>query len=385
MKSIPCFSLAIVAFLVGPAVAAVGFDKPMSFYRATSGGNCSSCTWIAAEGVIEGDSDQKFLQFLKDEGLLGAKGLDVHLNSPGGSLIGGVLLGLVIREQEANTVVSGASIEDTYADGLRKVTFDPPVAAECSSACVFAFAGGVSRFASETTPGAAVGFQTVGRLGVHQFYTPQTLANPTALAFDAQDRIDDQRIISLLLAYLSKMDVSAELLQIAAMTDPRDMHYLTEDELQRTEIDNRMVHSVFLTGYRNGVAITEITYRRPDADYRLEVYCDGGEARMLASIDWRGFYDADGHQRWNLFEGVSLSDGGAVELIEEDFSVRDDGGVTGQLRFRFSDPIEAVIARKDFFFEDWSSRYANDAAASMSFSLPVDFDGLYLLPRACLR
>jgi hypothetical protein len=376
----------LVFFLItsfGPANA--GFDEPMSFYRATGGGNCSTCVWIAAEGVIESDSHQKFLQFLVEEGLLGAKGLNVHFNSPGGNLIGGILLGLAIREQEANTVVSGAYVEDIYDGGLRKVTFDPPVAAECSSACVFAFAGGVSRFASQTTPGAAIGFQDIGRLGVHQFYTPETLDNPTALAFDAEDRIVDQRIISLLLAHLSEMEVSAELLQIAAMTDPRDMHYLTEDELQRTEIDNRMVHNVFLTGYRNGVAITEITYRRPNADYRLEVYCDSGEARMLASIYWRGFYDVEAHRRWDLFDGVSLSGGGTVELIEEDFSLRSDGGVTGQLRFRFSDPIEAVVSRKDFYFEDWSSRHANDAATSMSFTLPADFDGLYLLPRACLR
>jgi hypothetical protein len=383
MKFILRFSVAAFMILVGPANA--GFNEPMSFYRATGGGNCSSCEWIVAEGIIEGDTHKKFLSFLNGEGLLGAKGLNVHFHSPGGSLIGGVMLGLAIREQEANTVVSGAHIEEVYADGLRKVSFDPPISAECSSACVFAFAGGVSRFASKTTPGAAVGFQDIGRLGVHQFYTPETLDDPAALAFDAEDRIDDQRIIALLLAYLSKMNVSAELLQIAAVTDPRDMHYLTEDELQRTEVDNRMVHSVFLTGYRNGVAITEITYKRPDADYRLEVYCDGGEVRMLASIDWRGFYDIEGHQRWKLFDGVSMSGGGAVELIGEEFSVRSDGGITGQLRFRFSDPIAAIVSRKDFRFEDWSSRYANDSATSMSFTLPADFDGLYLLPRACLQ
>jgi hypothetical protein len=383
MKFILRFS--VVAFMLWVSPASASFEEPMSFYQATSGGNCSSCFWIAAEGVIEADSDKKLLQFLTEEGLLGAKGLNVHLNSPGGNLIGGIRLGLAIHEQEANTVVSGAHIEEIYQDGTRKVTFDPPVAAECSSACVFAFAGGLSRFASKTTPGAAVGFQEIGRLGVHQFYTAETLNDLTAPAFNAQDRIDDQRIISLLLAYLSEMDVSAELLQISGMTDPRDMHYLTEDELRRTEIDNRMVYSVFLTGYRNGVAITEITYKRPDADYRLEVYCDGGEALMLANIDWRGIYDVEAHHRWSLFDGVSLTGGGAVELIDEDFSVRSDGGVSGQLRFRFSDQIAAVVARKDFIFEDWSSRYAYDAAASMSFTLPTDFDGLYLLARACLR
>lgn len=385
MKLLIRFIVGSLMGLTSAAHANSTFDEPMSFYRATSGGNCSSCVWIAAEGRIEADTAEKFLQFLSEEGLLGARGLNVHLNSPGGHLIGGVLLGLAIRGQEANTVVSAAFIEDIYDDGLRKVTYDPPAEGQCSSSCVFAFAGGVSRFASTTTPGGAIGFQNIGRLGVHQFYSPQSLDDPTALAFDAEDRIADQRIIAVLLAYLSEMEVSAELLQIAAMTDPRDMHYLSEEELRRTEIDNRMVHNVFLTGYRNGVAITEITYRRPDADYRLEVYCDRGEARMLASIDWRGLYDVEGHQRWSLFGGVSLSDGGSVELIEQDFSRRPDGGVTGQLRFRFADPLTTVVAMKDFSFEDWSSRHANDAAASMSFTLPDDFDGLHLLPRACLR
>ena len=57
MKYIPHFFAGFLATLAGQAKA--DFGDPMSFYRATSGGNCSSCVWIAAEGVIETDSDEK--------------------------------------------------------------------------------------------------------------------------------------------------------------------------------------------------------------------------------------------------------------------------------------------------------------------------------------
>lgn len=253
------FALVIMACIHGVRSYA-GFYDPMSFYLATSGGNCVTCKWIVGEGVIGPRTHEDFEEFLAREGLVNVRGLNIHLNSPGGDLFGGVLLGLSIRKTHANTVVSAARVEQTYESGTRLVASDPPIVNECSSACVFAFAGGVSRFASETTPGAAIGFRDVGRLGVHQFYNASALANPTLESFSAEDRIRDQRIISMLLAYFSDMGVSAELLQLAARTDPREMHYLTEDELRRTVIDNRMVRDFFLTGYRNGVAIAEITY-----------------------------------------------------------------------------------------------------------------------------
>lgn len=364
--------------------AEAGIDDPMGFYRATSGGNCATCYWVVAEGVIETDTAEVFRDFLAREDLVEARGITIHLNSPGGSLMGGVYLGRAIRAQQANTVVSAGPVEDVYDDGTVRVGWDPSVTSECSSACVFAFAGGVSRFASVTTPGSAIGFQDVGRLGVHQFYSASALADPSAATLTAEDRIADQRTVSILLGFLSEMDVSAELLQLAGETDPRDMHYLDEEELRRTRVDNRMVRNVFLTGYRNGVAIAEVTYRRLDGDYRLEIYCRDGAMHMLATIDWRGSYDVDGHRRWNLFDNVSLTDGGELDLVSEEFSRRADGGITGSLLFRFADPMPELVERTTFVFTDWSSRYANDSATSMSFVLPSNFDGLHLLPRTCM-
>ncbi len=72
-----------------------------------------------------------------------------------------------------------------------------------------------------------------------------------------------------------------------------------------------------------------------------------------------------------------------MNLIDEKFS-QSDGRMAGVLRFKFADSTEKMIALKQFIFEDWSSRYANHLASSLSFSLPDDFNGLYVLPRTCL-
>ncbi|WP_157961942.1 hypothetical protein [Acuticoccus kandeliae] len=356
----------------------------MTFFKATSGGNCETCNWIVAEGAIKDDSAEELLRFLETEDLLPARGLNIHLNSPGGSLVGGVRLGLAIREQRANTVVSGTFVERVYDDGWRVAGDTPTANAECSSACVFAFAGGVSRFASTATPKTAIGFQRVGRLGVHQFYNPVSLSDPSAPIFTTEDRIGDQKIVSALLEFLSAMGVSAELLQLSTSVDPRSIHYLTEEELRSTRMDNYTALEVSLKGYRNGVAVTEIIYQRSEGKFKLELYCRRNQMQLLAHIDWSGAYDIDGHARWNLFDNISLADGSSVKLISEKFTPRPDGGVSGDLRFEFSDSLSELVVRKEFQFEDWSSRYANNSASSLSFSLPDDFDGLHVLPRACM-
>ena len=369
-----------ITLAAGRALA--GFNDPMTFYYAANGGNCANCGWIVGEGVIGSDTHESFMSFLSAEELVDARGLRIHLNSPGGDLIGGLRLGLAFRQQKVNTAVSSAVVTDIYDSGIRIV--GPSAEAECSSACVFAFAGGVNRYASERTSQADVGFQSLGRLGVHQFYDPSTLEDPSAASLNAEDRIADQRIIAILLGYLSEMGVSAELLQLAAATDPRDMHYLTEQELRRVRIDTSTEQEVGLTGYKNGVAVTEITYTRGEGDYRLELLCSKGSLHLVASIDWRNTYDVDAHHRWHLLDGVSLTDGSALELISESFTQRNDGGTSGRFQFRFTDRISDLVERDKFFFEDWSSRYAQETAVTLNFVLPKDFDGIHVLPRTCL-
>jgi len=317
-------------------------------------------------------------------------GIRIHLNSPGGNLLGGVRLGETIREMQLNTAVSTSLTREVWDNEIHLAEAGDDPESQCSSACVFAFVGGITRYASERTPPDEVGFRDLGRLGVHQFYDQAALVDPEAPSRTGNDAVLDQLIVAHLLRHLDKMGVSAELLQLASETHPRDMRYLTEEELTRTRADTWSVQDLFVRGYKNGVATVELRYARKNADYRVELYCDRGSMKMLANVAWRGSYDVEAHRRWKFLEGVTVqhpSDGAEIRLkkLSEDFRRAPEGHVQGQFRFGFEGaPLREMVGLKAFSFSDWSSRHANDAAREFSFTLPEDFDGLYLLPSACV-
>jgi hypothetical protein len=101
---------------------------------------------IYASGAIDENSSGEFLDFIKSNKIEAAK---VYFNSPGGSLLGGLRLGQTIRDLGFDTEIGSQG--DTYGHNALSM---------CASACVYSFAGGVSRF-----------FGVNAKLGVHQFYS----------------------------------------------------------------------------------------------------------------------------------------------------------------------------------------------------------------------
>jgi hypothetical protein len=378
--------IACFALLATKSVA-----EPMSFRRMTSGGNCETCSWIAADGVIEIDTAQKLEAFLGYDGSSPMRGMRIHLNSPGGDLIGGLLLGRSIREMELNTAISTSLTEEIWGNGLHKAAPEADPTSQCSSACSLAFAGGVVRYASTSHSGTHnVGFRDLGRLGVHQFYDPLTIHTPEALTRTANDARNDQVLIAQLLQHLDQMGVSSELLQLASKTLPQDMHYLSEDELLSTRSDNASVQDLQIRGYKNGVAIIEIQFSRNDADYVVEMFCENNQMKMLASVEWHSGYDISGHQDWNLLSGITIPNptgGNAIRVrkIREEWLSTSTSDTLGKFTFVFEGaPMIDLVRLKRFAFSDWSSRHAAESAAGFSFTLPDSFDGLYLLPNTCL-
>src|SRR5262245_18829235 len=99
----------------GIAAAQLGtFDTPMTFEVVGNGGNCTGCSWIAAVGVIDETTPQRLESFLAT---LPAGDAVVVLHSPGGSLVAGLQLGLVIRQHGLNTAVG-----ETIRDGMYYAT-----------------------------------------------------------------------------------------------------------------------------------------------------------------------------------------------------------------------------------------------------------------------
>jgi hypothetical protein len=127
----------------------------------------------------------------------------IEFDSPGGDLIGGMVLGRAIRAYGFATRVS---------DGR-----------ECSSACAIAFLGGVSRYVSGG-----------GKLGVHQFASQPAIEHPDSPQFTGKDAIIDQDLVGQLLDYVKEMGVDSDVVAIASRTQPTDIHWLTKDEIVST-------------------------------------------------------------------------------------------------------------------------------------------------------
>ncbi|MFF0919196.1 hypothetical protein ACFYE8_05770 [Rhizobium leguminosarum] len=151
---------------------------------------------LAIKGVFEISDDLKTLvdeyeQFQPDY---------ITFDSPGGNVIVAIEFGRTIRALNARTIQIRA--------------------AECASACAFAFAGGVQRFAEP------------GSIGVHRVSLSDDVAmdNKTAVS-------SVQSLTGEIIGYLTDMGVSPNLLQLSLSIDSDDIRYLTSAEMREWNIN----------------------------------------------------------------------------------------------------------------------------------------------------
>lgn len=184
----------------------------MTFHLRGNGGNLAGSEWIAAEGEIVRETATDLENFIKNLGYSeNPGGWNVRLNSSGGDLAGGVILGELIRTLKLGTEI-GATVSDAYGNWER-------APGHCASACAFAFLGGLSRYASG------------GELGVHQFYNEIAVRDPSAKVFDSLDMSQHQFVSAMLIDYVFRMGVDPRLVSIAASTPPEEMQCLSEQLL----------------------------------------------------------------------------------------------------------------------------------------------------------
>jgi len=172
---------------------AMSFEKQE---RCVDGLSPKCQVMILAIGQIDKDTPKQFKSFAQDF----PRGTWVAVSSPGGNLIGGMQLGLAIRELGFNTTIGNTD-------------FSPP---DCLSACAYAFAGGVSR---KLTPGS--------RYGLHQFRGADQVINAE----------DTQKISATLAKYLDGMGVDRRLLDYAQMTTSDKVTVLTLTQAQLLKVD----------------------------------------------------------------------------------------------------------------------------------------------------
>jgi|GEM_PF-3520842 len=227
-SGVACLQLAarlILAVALGSAFSiAVAMEyKPMTFETFTPClGNGDFCgTRVLAKGRIEVDSAKKLQFFLKEQ-----VEKDKYFNpsptivfdSPGGSLVGGVELGTLIRRLKLDTELAPQyteEVRDRSPDGYHERTVAKNVV--CASACSLAFIGGVRR-----------SIVSGGRFGVHQFSTVGGNLSEG----------DSQITVTNLANYVSSMGVDRQMIDIASVTASNSIHWVTDQVARQLRIDN---------------------------------------------------------------------------------------------------------------------------------------------------
>lgn len=186
--------LAVALVLTSNALQAMTFERQE---RCFSGLQPQCQSVVLAVGQIDKDTPTQFSAFAS--GL--PQGTWVALSSPGGSLVGGLKLGLLIREMGFNTTIGSTD-------------YSPP---NCMSACAYAFAGGVSRHLSEGS-----------KYGLHQFKGTEK-----AIGDD-----QSQKISATIANYLDQMGVDRHLLDYAQVTASDKVAVLTLAQAKLLKVDN---------------------------------------------------------------------------------------------------------------------------------------------------
>lgn len=195
-----------------PAATAAKSSKQMSFSLHHEDSGSSSQFFLLAEGVITAETPRRFESFMRT---VRDGNPVVYFNSPGGNLLAGIELGLMIRRRGLDTYVGGEYVSFVFKNN-KEVYRTIVEESACFSACAYAFLGGTSRrIASDKA------------FGVHQFYSKQDGGESRA-----------QISLTVLANYLDEMGVDRKVLDIASLTAPNRIQLVSIAASRQLNIDN---------------------------------------------------------------------------------------------------------------------------------------------------
>jgi hypothetical protein len=158
-------------------------------------------------GEIKPDSAARLEEFLNYNGIPGES--EIVLNSPGGSLLGGIELGRLIRNYRLRTDV-----------GKLKSTNWPPEIEPgvCFSSCSLAFVGGQFRYLKDGS-----------RLGIHRFSFAAPQEKESELA---------QVASATVVSYLREMGIDSDFFALSTEVGSNDIYEPTKPILKQLNVIN---------------------------------------------------------------------------------------------------------------------------------------------------
>lgn len=330
------------AFVVLAGLAACGtvrakdYSDTMQFtvFRPCMG-NASFCQpQLLASGTLDKGAPERLVVLLASED----HPLTISFDSPGGSLVAGLELGKLIREQGLNTVVGTEYFEERYNEAMGSTEL-VSVAKDvgCYSACAYAFMGGISRALEGDSP----------RLGVHQFYGGDA---ETAEALT-------QSMLAVVSQYMSGMGVSRDLLDLASLTQSEDMYLVPPDFASVTNLDNQRpaVAAWQLKALDSGELALTVDQQTPGGDrhtHFVMLNADDSASVLVLVVQsnlvtetekMMGRYVDGSTQGGQLCSGDTCSD--LTSLAPWEYSSK-EASLTGKFRIRVTD-LMGLIANPE--------------------------------------
>ena len=225
LAGLACVGIFLQMFLSAPARADDDAVGPMRFEWRREGPAqmCGSAcrTWISATGYVTSDTPREFEAFARDSDL---KGAVLVLDSDGGSVLGTMALGRLIRNLDMVTTVGRTRSLPPAADGVRYAALVPD--SHCESMCAFLLLAGSRRY---VPPQAQV--------LVHQIWLGKKRKTALESSYSAEELNVVQRDIGRLAQYTVEMGGDIELLERALQVPPWEpLHLLSAAEVDRMRL-----------------------------------------------------------------------------------------------------------------------------------------------------
>lgn len=176
------------------------------------GGDCPKI--IVGSGTIQRDEHRIFAEFIRQSARTSRLAKILLLESPGGFVVGGFTLGIMVRKLKMSVMVgrhAGGTI--TRTSGLTSAT--------CASACVLALAGGTKRW-----------FVSGSRIGVHQVHTGPEVRDPLGTG-PVNGKPNTEVANQAYHRYFGMMGIDRGLIAVIDRTPGSSIHWLSEAELAR--------------------------------------------------------------------------------------------------------------------------------------------------------
>ncbi len=200
--------LLVMTALLAPSGIARAED--MTFQTVGAG----DAAVIAATGQITDRTPAAFSAFLLRVPQ-GKQAPTVYLDSSGGTVLGAMQLGALLRQVGATAVVGKAGAGFFGGSSIDK--------GECYSACVYTLMGGRRRVIPPDS-----------EVGIHRMFLAIEGQGADVTRFaSARERAMAGGIRSALTRYTSRMGVSPELIAVAEQTPPAFFHVLTPAEIRK--------------------------------------------------------------------------------------------------------------------------------------------------------